>query len=550
MKIGLLQTNPTVGDFQANAKRLELAARVAADQGTDLCVATELVLTGYPPRDLLLNSHFTAKAWEVLEELARTLDRAGLPPLLAGIPESHPGDGNALYNSAALLRGGRVAQCFRKNLLPTYDVFDEQRYFQPGGECAMLELGGLRIGVTVCEDVWNDKDFWQHRNYLNDPVERLAAQRPDAVLNLSASPFTLGKRAVREALLSNLAAKYGVPVLYANQVGGNDDLIFDGRSMVFDATGRLAARAAAFEEDVLVADLDALASMSPADPGDLSPESQTWQALVLGTRDYMRKCGFASAVLGLSGGVDSALTAAVAVEAAGADKVQGVLLPSPYTSRESIEDAEALARSLGIRTHTLRISPAMDAFRNMLAEPFAGLNPDVTEENIQARIRGNLLMALSNKFGSILLTTGNKSELSVGYCTIYGDMAGGLAVLADVPKTLVYSLCRWLNRRKGTPVIPERVLTKPPTAELRPDQKDQDLLPPYEELDPILERLIECHQSVDEIAAAGFDRDTVVTVAHMVKIAEFKRKQAPPGLKITDRAFGTGWRMPIAYRRP
>jgi NAD+ synthase (glutamine-hydrolysing) len=543
VKIALLQINPTVGDLTGNARLIVEAARAAADRGADLAVTPELSLVGYLPRDLLLSPGFVHRSWEELDTLARTL-RSG-PPTLVGLPEPNPSDeGRPLFNTAAFIRDGQVERQFRKALLPTYDVFDEDRYFEPFHGPQILELGGWRLGVTICEDVWNDRDFWKRRRYHHDPIEELAAAGAQAIVNLSASPFTASKHLLREQMLGSMARRHGVRVVYVNQFGGNDDLVFDGRSCAFDAEGAPIARGRAFGADVVMCDLD---RGRPIDAAAETPvESEIWHALVLGTRDYARKCGFTRAVLGLSGGVDSALTAAIAVEALGADHVLGVLMPSPFSSRGSVDDSLALAARLRIQTLTLPIEPAMRAFDGTLREAFAGAPRDVTEENIQARIRGNLLMALSNKRCALLLTTGNKSELAVGYCTLYGDMSGGLAVIADVPKTMVYRVARWVN--KSSPIIPEAILTKAPSAELRPNQTDQDSLPPYDVLDDILQRHIERHEPADEIIAAGFDAATVHRVLRLVRAAEFKRKQAAPGLKVTDRAFGTGWRMPIAAR--
>jgi NAD+ synthase/NAD+ synthase (glutamine-hydrolysing) len=558
MKIGLLQINPVVGDLSGNATRIAQAARRAAERGAQLCITSELALTGYPPRDLLLIPAFVDKARDELSLLASTLENG--PAVLLGTAYwTGQIDGRPLLNCAALLEGGRVGAIFPKNLLPTYDVFDEDRYFNPGSSPGVLEIRGKRIGVTVCEDIWNDKNFWKTRRYASDPVEKLVEKGLDAIVNLSASPFTLGKQAMRERMLANTAVKYGLPILYCNQVGGNDDLIFDGRSTVIDSSGRLAARARAFEEDVLVVDLDILVRnpepgpLNPAAksvcvaPDDFREESEAWRALVLGIKDYAAKCGFKGALLGLSGGIDSALTAALAAEALGSANVLGVLLPSPYSSRGSLDDSQELAGRLGIATRTIPIAGIMAGFDSALAESFAGRSQDVTEENVQSRIRGNLLMAMSNKFGMLLLTTGNKSELAVGYCTIYGDMSGGLAVISDVPKTMVYRLAEYLNAR-GPQLIPRPIIDKPPSAELRPGQTDQDSLPPYAELDAVLKLRVEGHKSVEEIVSAGFDREMTRKICRLVKIAEFKRRQAAPGIKITDRAFGTGWRMPLACR--
>jgi NAD+ synthase/NAD+ synthase (glutamine-hydrolysing) len=559
MKIALLQQNPTVGDLQGNSGLISGALRRAA--GADLAVTSELALLGYPPRDLLLNSDFVERSWDVLRCLAEEVRE--LPPLLVGLAERNPGEvGRPLFNSAALLKDGRVEKTFKKSLLPTYDVFDEDRYFEPaGGEAQVLELEGRVLGISICEDIWNDCDFWRHRRYHTDPVEELALAGAEAIINLSASPFTVGKQNHREAMLSGLARKHRIPFIYVNEVGGNDDLVFDGRSSVFDGEGRLVARARGFLEDLVMVDLDESGRICPV-PGDaygsarkdaiaeddFTQESEIWRALVLGTRDYVSKCGFSGVLLGLSGGIDSSLVAAIASEALGPDNVLGVLMPSPYTSPASIRDATALAHNLAIKTTTLTITDIMDSVGRELEASFQGRPTDVTEENIQARIRGNLLMALSNKFGLVLLTTGNKSELAVGYCTIYGDMSGGLAVISDVPKTMVYRLARWLNALREREIIPAAVLTKAPTAELRFGQRDQDSLPPYEILDDILMRYIELHQSKDELIRLGYEKSMVDRVLHLVKAAEFKRRQAAPGLKVTDRAFGSGWRMPVASR--
>ena len=545
MKIALLQIDPTVGDLAGNARLIADAAREAGRQGADLAVTPELALVGYLPRDLLLSTGFVRRSWDALAELAREL--VGQLPVLVGLPEPNPSEeGRPLYNTAVLLRSGRVDLRFRKSLLPTYDVFDEDRYFEPFRGPQLLDLAGRHLGVSICEDIWNDRDFWKRRRYHHDPVEELLRAGAQAIVNLSASPFSVGKHQLREEMLSNMARKHHVPVLYVNQVGGNDDLVFDGRSCAFGADGAPIARGRSFEADVVVCDIDHASPIGAAT--DVMAESEIWRALVLGTRDYARKCGFKHAVLGLSGGVDSALTAAIAAEALGPHGLLGVLMPSPYSSQGSVDDSLELAANLGIETITLPIELAMRAMERTLHDAFAGMPRDVTEENIQARIRGNLLMALSNKRGALLLTTGNKSELAVGYCTLYGDMSGGLAVIADVPKTMVYRVSRWLNETRGRAVIPERILTKAPSAELRPNQTDQDSLPPYDVLDGILHRHIEQLQSADEIIAGGLDPATVRRVLQLVRAAEFKRKQAAPGLKVTDRAFGTGWRMPIAAR--
>jgi NAD+ synthase (glutamine-hydrolysing) len=540
LRIALLQINTTAGDIQGNASLIIRGVRQAQFAGADLVVTPELALMGYLPRDLLMSRGFVARSGQMLEQIASELSAA--PPVLVGTATPNPAEmGRPLFNSAVFLHKGVVGKIFHKTLLPTYDVFDEDRYFEPGRDPQILEWNGRRLGISICEDVWNDRDFWARPRYHEDPIEVLADSGAQAILNLSASPFNAGKQIFRERMLGHLALKHGLPLMYVNQVGGNDDLIFDGRSCMFDAQGRLTGRAAGFGEDLLVADL-AEGTSSIADD-DFEIEAEIWNALVLGVRDYASKTRFSKVLLGLSGGIDSALTAAIAKEAMGAQNVLGVLMPSFYSSRGSVEDSLALARNLGIETLTLPIAEIMRTYDCVLANAFRGRPSDVTEENIQSRIRGNLLMALSNKFGSLLLTTGNKSELAVGYCTLYGDMNGGLAVIGDVPKTMVYRVTRWRNRHHSE--IPEAILTKAPSAELRPNQTDQDTLPPYDILDQILELHVEQCQSAEEIISQGFDEQTVRRVLRMVRIAEFKRKQAAPVLKVTSRAFGTGWRMPI-----
>ena len=445
MKIALLQINPTVGDLAGNARLIAESAAVARTAGAELAVTPELALAGYLPRDLLLAPAFVSRCWKVAESLAATL--AGGPAVLVGLPEPNTSDeGRPLFNTAVLLRDGRVDQRFRKGLLPTYDVFDEDRYFEPFHGPQILTIANRRLGISICEDVWNDRDFWKRRRYHFDPVQELAAAGVDAIVNLSASPFSIGKPHLRDEMLSRMASKYQRPVLYVNQTGGNDDLVFDGRSSAFNSAGAATARGRSFATDVVIVDLDKSEPLGPAP--ERAVEADIWDALVLGTRDYVRKCGFSSVVLGLSGGIDSALTAAIAAEAVGPDHVLGVLMPSPYSSKGSIDDSLDLARRLGIATLTLPIEPAMKAMELTLEDAFRGTARDVTEENIQARLRGNLLMALSNKRGAMLLTTGNKSELAVGYCTLYGDMSGGLAVIADVPKTMVYRVAGWLNKTR------------------------------------------------------------------------------------------------------
>jgi NAD+ synthase (glutamine-hydrolysing) len=546
MRLLLLQLNPVIGDLAGNAGKIREGVISAGRGSADLIVTSELALMGYPPRDLLLFRSFIGRSLEAADELAADLD--GYPPVLVGAARPNPSPvGRPLVNVALLLQGGKVVRSFGKTLLPTYDVFDEDRYFEPAQGPQILELGGTKLGISICEDVWNDADFWNRKRYHSDPIQELVGAGARCLVNISASPFTAGKQVTRERMLSGIARKYRIPLVYVNQAGGNDDLVFDGRSCAFSARGELMARAAPFAEDRLAVEISGEVA-GQIHPDDFSPESEIWNALVLGTRDYVRKTGFRQVLLGLSGGIDSSLVAAIAAEALGRENVIGVLMPSPFSSGGGVTDAITLGERLGIRTTMLPIGGIMDAFDAALSREFAGLPRDITEENLQARIRGTLLMGLSNKSGALLLSTGNKSEISVGYCTLYGDMNGALAVIADVPKTMVYRIARWLNALGTVPVIPEPVFTKAPSAELRPDQTDQESLPPYDLLDEILLYYIEQHESAAGIVARGYDPGVVYRVARMVKGAEFKRKQAPPGIKVTDRAFGTGWRMPLAAR--
>jgi NAD+ synthase (glutamine-hydrolysing) len=551
MKIALAQLNPTIGDLKNNAKEILKTAQQVSIQGVNLLLTPELSLCGYPPRDLLLNAYFITKMEQTLHQLARDL-----PPdlyVLIGLATPNPDfavtGGKPLFNSIALLASGKVQNIFHKRLLPTYDVFDENRYFTPGSEANCFIIDGIKIGLTVCEDLWNDEDFWGKRSYIVNPIEELAKQNIDLSINLSASPYSVGKQQVREAMLKHTAIKYDRAVLYVNQVGANDDLIFDGCSLGFDRSGELVCRGTSFDRDLIIVEFDK--STQDLKPAKIQPlkdciDAEVWQALVLGVRDYLNKCGFQKVILGLSGGIDSALVAAIAAEALGADKVLGVLMPSPYSSEHSVTDAIAVAANLGINTETIPIGDLMQGFDRTLEPLFTGTEFGLAEENIQSRIRGNLLMAISNKFGHLLLSTGNKSEMAVGYCTLYGDMNGGLAVIADVPKMRVFSICKWLNRERE--IIPHNIITKPPSAELKPGQVDQDSLPPYEVLDAILEAIVCQHQSKEQLIDRGYDPQVVEKIIKLVKRAEFKRRQAPPGLKITDRAFGTGWRMPIASK--
>ncbi|AFY76559.1 NAD+ synthetase [Pleurocapsa sp. PCC 7327] len=556
MKIAIAQLNPTIGDLSGNAKNILEAARQAAKEGVRLMLTPELSLCGYPPRDLLLSSEFVESMSKKLHELAQQLPTQ--IAVLVGTAEPNPyatsKGQKPLFNGTALLEGGKLQKIFYKRLLPTYDVFDEDRYFEPGYQTNSFTIKSdsqskIHIGVTICEDLWNEEEFWGKRNYEINPIEDLAELEVDLIVNLSASPYTVSKQKLREAMLSHSASRYQTPIIYVNQIGGNDDLIFDGNSVAFNRTGNVVCRAKAFASDLKIIELDE--QTKDLLPTAIAPlpeteEEEIFSALVLGVRDYARKCGFSQVVLGLSGGIDSSLVAAIAAEAMGAENVLGVLMPSPYSSEHSITDAEALVKNLGIKSQKLPIGDLMKSYDRLLEPLFAGTEFGIAEENTQSRIRGNLLMAISNKFGHLLLSTGNKSEMAVGYCTLYGDMNGGLAVIADVPKTRVFSICRWLNRTRE--IIPNNVLIKSPSAELKPGQVDQDSLPPYEILDDILERAIHHHQSTAQIVESGHDLEVVDQVMKLIARAEFKRKQAPPGLKITDRAFGTGWRMPIASR--
>jgi len=548
MKIALAQLNATVGDIDGNTNNIIHAYAQADAQGADLVIFNELAITGYPPKDLLLKPSFVRRNIAALETLALKLN--GKAAALVGFVDTNASpDGVPLHNAAALLHGGKRVAVAHKSLLPTYDVFDEHRYFEPAKECTIVDvpLAGKsrRIAITICEDLWTDDECFSGRRYHRRPIDEIAQRGADLVVNLSASPFVIDKQAFRQKMLAGHARKVGCPVMLCNQVGGNDELIFDGGSFVVAADGTLTHRTRAFETDILVADLDSNEKLIADYPESLASVND---ALVLGTRDYVRKCGFENVVIGLSGGIDSAVTCAIAAEALGADKVLGVALPSRYSSDHSVSDAESLAKQLGVEFQEIAIRDIHAAAEETLTPHFGDRPPDVTEENMQARVRGLLLMSLSNKFGRLLLTTGNKSELSVGYCTLYGDMCGGLAVISDVPKIMVYDLARWMNERAGREIIPESTITKPPSAELRPDQHDQQSLPPYDVLDGILRRYIELEMSVDEIVTDGFDAETVRDIARKVDQNEYKRKQMATGLKVTSRAFGVGRRMPIAAR--
>jgi len=540
MKIGILQLNFTVGDFRGNSEKIVSAYERAVREGAELCVGSELGLCGYPPRDLLNRRDFVESHERALREVAKRVGK--VPLLIGGIEKTNQKAGRSLYNTAFLVEKGKTRAVARKILLPTYDVFDEDRYFEAGDKVGSVRIAGKRVGVTICEDIWNDEDLWPERRYRIDPVRELAKKGMDLLINLSASPWNIGKENVRYRLLAEVAKREKIPVIQVNQVGGNDELVFDGQSLGLGVKGGLLARGVAFMEDVKVVDIGGKEE-KPVWAGD---EEQVFQALVLGTRDYLQKCGFQEVVLGLSGGIDSALVAVVAAEALGKDKVLGVALPSRFSSAGSLADAEALAKRLGIRYKEIPIEDTFAAMLRSIAPAREGRSGGLTEENLQSRIRGMTLMAISNDSGRLLLTTGNKSEMAVGYCTLYGDMCGALAVIADVPKTLVYRISRWINRERE--IIPKNSIEKAPSAELRPDQKDQDSLPPYEELDRILESYVVNEGSIQGMVKKGISKVLAEEMVRKIDISEYKRRQAAPGLKVTTKAFGVGRRIPLAQR--
>ncbi|HWR13806.1 MAG TPA: NAD+ synthase [Terriglobales bacterium] len=543
MKIALGQINTTIGDFSGNTAKIIDYSRRAQAAGAEVILFPELAICGYPPRDLVEKPSFVAKNTEALEHIKSA--GLGITVICGLVTKAQAATGKSVMNSAAVVEGGELKMLQSKMLLPTYDVFDELRNFAPAESQKLLPLNSRSAALTICEDAWNDKHFWNRRLYQFDPVEALLKDGGDIVLNISASPFFVGKTELRCNMLAAIAKSDNVPVAMVNLVGGNDSIIFDGSSVVIAPDGRVIAQGKSFEEDLIYFDTESLSGdVHEQLSGD---EATAFAALALGTRDYVRKCGFQRVIVGLSGGIDSALTAAIAAEALGAENVIGVGMPGPYSSRGSIDDARALAANLGIRFELIRISDVFDAYRNTLKPVFGNMPEDVTEENIQSRIRGAILMALSNKFSALVLSTGNKSELGVGYCTLYGDMVGGLAVISDVPKTMVYRISEYVNR-KGE-IIPRSTMEKAPSAELRPNQTDQDTLPPYDVLDAILEDYVECYKAAEEIAAThGFDIELVKRVIRMVDRAEYKRQQAAVGLKISEKAFGVGRRMPIAAK--
>jgi NAD+ synthetase len=542
VKIALGQLNPTLGDFEENLRLIRQALAGAHAAGADLLVLPELAICGYPPRDLLERDAFLAASSRALASLVASVQ--GATAVLVGFPEVLPENaaGRRIANSAALIADGKVVAVRRKSLLPTYDVFDEWRYFEPATSIAPVPFRGHNLGISICEDIWNDGDFWPHRLYREDPIEKLVAAGADLLINIAASPYTVEKRHLRPRMLASVARHWQRPLVFVNQVGGQDDLIFDGSSLATNAHGEIIARAAEHAADLIFVDVD-------MGTGDVRPVVESdarsaLDALVLGTRDYARRCGFEGALIGLSGGIDSAVVACVAGRALGPAHVLGVAMPSRYSSDHSRRDAADLAKNLGIEFREIAIEPMFAAYLESLAPAFAGRAPDVTEENLQARIRGGLLMALSNKFGKLLLSTGNKSEIATGYCTLYGDTNGGLAVISDVPKTWVYKIAREINA--DGPAIPASTLSKPPSAELRPNQVDQDSLPPYDVLDAILAAHVEEGLDTEALVKAGFERAVVGKVLRLVRLSEYKRRQLPPGLKITGKAFGTGRRYPVA----
>ena len=539
MRIGFAQINPTVGDLRGNCELIMGAYQRLADAGAELVLTPELAITGYPPQDLVFKSRFVPENLAILDKLHA---RVGNAPLVVGFVDRNQGRGKPFHNAAALLERGKPIRKTYKSLLPTYDVFDEDRYFEPATRVEPFEVQGKKIGVTICEDIWTD-EYLPRPLYDIEPARSLVEQGAEIILNLSASPFRLGAPACRIEMIAAQARAYHRPICYCNAVGGNDQLIFDGNSIAVNASGDSIAHLAAFREDEKIIDTD---SNDAIEFREAKTPEQLFAALSLGLGDYCRKCNFHSAVLGLSGGVDSAVTAVIAVAALGAENVTGVSMPSPYSSRGSVDDARSLARKLGIKFLEIPITEAFRVSKGQFKEIFKGLPENETEENMQPRLRAMILMALSNKFGHLVLSTGNKSELSVGYCTLYGDMAGGLAVISDVPKTMIYQLARWMNR--DLEIIPKSTIEKPPSAELKPNQTDQDTLPPYDILDEILQLYVEENLSARDIIGRGFDERTVRWVQRRVDLNEYKREQAAPGLKVTSRAFGMGRKMPIAQR--
>ena len=555
MKILIAQLNPIVGNLKYNADSIYKSAILAKQKNVELLLTPELSLCGYPPKDLVLNTSFIQNSWLELQKLAKKIP-SKLAVLVGLVTKNYYSEikgEKPLFNSIVLLQNNAIKQIFHKRLLPNYDIFDEKHYFESGKVSSFFELSSSskrnefsRIGVTICEDLWNEESFWSKRNYKNNPIRDLVRYKVDLIVNLSASPYVINKQKTRESILKHSAKIYQTPIIYVNQIGGNDDLIFDGHSCAVNKKGEVVLRTKGFQIRTEIIEYHQLIKdlTLSLNKNSITAEEEVWSALVLGLKDYVIKCGFSKVVLGLSGGIDSSLVASIAVEALGAKNVLGILMPSPYSSQHSITDAKHLADNLGINSYMIPIDNIMLAYTYSLDVLFKTVDIGIAEENLQSRIRGNILMAIANKFGHLLLSTGNKSEISIGYCTLYGDMNGGIGVIADVSKTQVFSLCKWLN--KSQEIIPINILLKPPSAELKPNQVDQDSLPSYNILDDLLNRFINHHQSIQELHKVGFEYDLLYRVAKLIIRAEFKRKQAPPGLKITNRAFGTGWRMPIA----
>ena len=555
MKICLAQINPTVGAFEQNVKKICRFINTAKKKGADLIVFPEMCIVGYPPKDLLELSGFVDSNLKALEEVRNNV--TGISAIVGFVDRNAGQRGKNLYNAAAYINNKEIVSRHYKSLLPTYDVFDEDRYFEPAHSISLAKISGRKSGISICEDAWGANIIWHGKIHHKDPVESMIRQGAEIIINISASPFTIGKQDERLKMLTSHAKKYNVPIVFVNQIGGNDDLVFDGNSLVINKKGVIVDKALSFEEDLLMVEFKGPdISAGDSKPGSVGKRTQAgagedeiesvFKALVLGTRDYVRKCGFKKAVIGLSGGIDSAVTAVIAARALGKGKVLGVTMPSGFSSKGSVKDSKALAKRLGIAFENIPIKSVYNAYTRTLSDMFTGLPFDVTEENLQARIRGKILMAISNKHGYLVLTTGNKSELAVGYCTLYGDMCGGLAVISDIPKTMVYDIAEYINRRKE--VIPIHTIEKPPSAELRPDQKDQDSLPPYDILDGVLKAYVEESRDIDDIIGRGFNEALVKDIIKKVDTNEYKRKQAAPGLKVTSKAFGTGRRMPLAQR--
>ncbi len=555
MKICLAQINPTVGAFKQNARKICKFINIAREKGADLVVFPEMSIVGYPPKDMLELSGFIDSNLKALQVVKESV--TGISAIVGFVDRNAAPRGKTLYNAAAYIKNGKIVSIHYKSLLPTYDVFDEERYFEPTHNISVAKISGRRFGISICEDAWGADVVWPGTIHHSDPVGCMMRQGAEIIINISASPFTIGKQDARMKMLSGHAKRNSVPIIFVNQIGGNDDLIFDGNSLAINKDGIIVSRAPGFEENLLMVEFKGT-DVSAVDSKSKSVKRETpgvvgegdvgsvYKALILGTRDYLKKCGFKKAVIGLSGGIDSAVTAVIAVKALGRDKVIGVTMPSHFSSKGSIEDSMVLAERLGIECRVIPIKSVYNAYTKTLSGVFAGLPFDVTEENLQARIRGKILMAISNKFGYLVLTTGNKSELAVGYCTLYGDMCGGLAVISDIPKTMVYDLAEYINLRKE--IIPTETIGKPPSAELRPNQKDQDSLPPYDVLDGVLRAYVEESKDVDDIVSMGYDESLVKDIINKVDKNEYKRKQAAPGLKVTTKAFGTGRRMPLAQR--